>query len=359
MKTKILATGLTGLVGSRLTELLGDVYEFDQISLDQGIDILDKEAVSDKFSSSDASLVIHMAAKTNVDSCEADKERDKQILEFKNTEEKEKAWKSEKTAWAVNVFGTQNIVEVCQKTNKKIIYISTDFVFDGKKRVYSEEDKPAPVNWYAKTKYEGEKLIQACGLDYIITRIAYPYRAFFERNDFARALILKLQRSENLNAVTDHIMVPTFIDDIVNALDILIKLEQKGIFHVVGSQAITPYEAAVKIAEVFNFDKSLISQTTRREYFTGKAPRPFCLHLKNDKIGKLGIEMSTFDKGIIEVKNQRERIHLLSLTVNWYSTFANPHRIEECISKFQKCSEQYFFVSCLPTDNMDSFVLLK
>jgi dTDP-4-dehydrorhamnose reductase len=310
MKTKILATGLTGLVGSRFEELLGDVYEFDQISLDQGVDILDKETVSNKFSSSDASLVIHMAAKTNVDGCETDKERDKQILNFKTSEDRRKAWMGEKTAWAVNVFGTQNIVEACQKTNKKIVYISTDFVFDGKKKSYSEDEKPNPINWYAKTKYEGEKLIQTSGLDYIIARIAYPYRALFKRNDFVRGLIERLERNEKLNMVTDHIMVPTFIDDIANALDILIRMNQEGIFHIVGSQKVTPYEAAVKIAQEFGFDESLISKTLRRDYFAGKAPRPFCLYLKNDKIGKLGIEMSTLDKGLTEIRNQLDKFQL-------------------------------------------------
>jgi dTDP-4-dehydrorhamnose reductase len=310
MKTKILATGLTGLVGSRFTELLGEAYEFEHISLDNGIDILDKDAVFSKISGSSASIVIHMAAKANVDGCESDKERDKEILELKSEKEKENTWRSEKTAWAVNVYGTQNVIEACQKADKKIVYISTDFVFDGKKRNYTEDDECAPVNWYAKTKYEGEKLVQNSELDYLITRIAYPYRAFFERNDFVRAILAKLQKSEKLNMVTDHIMTPTFIDDIANALDVLIQLGQKGIFHVVGSQAVCPYDAAVKIAREFDLDESLISKTSRREYFAGKAVRPFCLYLKNDKIGKLGIEMSTFDKGIIEVKNQRERINI-------------------------------------------------
>jgi len=310
MKTKILATGLTGLVGSRFTELLDEVYEFEHISLSNGTDILDKEAVFNKISNSEAYVVIHMAAKTNVDGCEADKERDKQLLEFKKSQEAEEAWREEKTAWAVNVYGTQNVVEACQKANKKIIYISTDFVFDGTKHSYSEEDKPNPINWYAKTKYEGEKLVQNSGLEYIIARIAYPYRALFERNDFVRALIEKLGKSEKLNMVWDHIMVPTFIDDIVNALDILIRTEQMGIFHVVGSQKISPYDVALSIVHEFGFDESLISKTNRQEYFAGKAQRPFCLYLKNDKIGKLGIEMSTFDKGLIEIKNQIDRIHI-------------------------------------------------
>lgn len=310
MKTKILATGLTGLVGSRFTELFSDVYDFEHLSLTHGIDILDKEMLLERIISSPANTVIHMAAKATVDGCEADKEKDKQILEFKNTEEKEKAWRKEKTAWAVNVFGTQNVVEACQKANKKIIYISTDFVFDGTKRSYTEEDIPNPINWYAKTKYEGEKLIQSSGLNFIIVRIAYPYRAMFERNDFVRVLMARLQKSERVSAVTDHIMVPTFIDDIANALDVLINLGQNGVFHVVGSQSITPYDAAIKIAGEFGFDPSLITKTTRREYFKGKAPRPFCLSLKNDKIAKLGIEMSSFELGLKEIKNQLDRIHL-------------------------------------------------
>lgn len=310
MKTKILVTGLTGLLGSRLNELLGDAYEFEEISRSAGVNILDKAAVLDKITSSEAQIVLHMAAKTNVDGCEEDKNRDKEILEFTDLQKQEEAWAKEQTAWAVNVFGTQNIVEACQKSNKKIIYISTDFVFDGKKRTYSEEDETNPINWYAKTKCEGEKLIQSSGLNYIIARIAYPYRALFERSDLVRALMAKLEKSEKIIMVTDHVMVPTFIDDIVNALDVLIKLEQQGIFHVVGSQAINPYDSAVAIAKTFDFDETLIYKTTRREYFAGKAPRPFCLHLKNDKIGKLGIEMSTFDKGLMEIKNQRERIHV-------------------------------------------------
>jgi dTDP-4-dehydrorhamnose reductase len=310
MKTKILGTGLTGLVGSRFTELLDEVYEFEHISLSSGIDILDKDAVLNRIAASDAETVIHLAAKANVDGCEADKERDREILEFQNTQEGEEAWREEKTAWAVNVIGTRNVVEACRKANKKIAYISTDFVFDGTKKSYSENEIPNPINWYAKTKYEGEKLIQNSGLDFIIARIAYPYRALFERNDFVRGLIGRLEAREQLSMVTDHIFVPTFIDDIVNALDILIRTEQKGIFHVVGSQKVNPYEAALKIAEVFNLDNLTISKTTRKEYFSGKAPRPFCLYLKNDKISKLGIEMSTFDKGLIEIKNQIDIIHI-------------------------------------------------
>lgn len=303
---KILVTGLTGLVGSRFQELLSNAYEFDEISLSTGINILDRKAVLDKVLSSDTDIVLHLAAKTNVDGCQEDKQKDKEAITSKNFEQ----IINEKTAYAVNVLGTQNVVNACEKANKKIIYISTDFVFNGQKKSYSEEDEPDPINWYGKTKFEGEKIVKNSSNEWMIIRPAYPYRALFKRNDFVRSIIDKLEKREKLNVITDHIMVPTFIDDLVNALDVLIKTNQTGIFHVTGSQKLTPYDAATKIAKEFNLDSSLIEKITRREYFTNKAPRPFCLNLKNDKIGKLGIEMSTFDKGLKEIKNQLEKINI-------------------------------------------------
>jgi dTDP-4-dehydrorhamnose reductase len=307
---KIIGTGLTGLIGTRFTELLGNSYELEFINLENGVNILDGNATLNSISASKSPVVLHMAAKTNVDACETDKPRDMQILKFKKKQDIERAFIDEQTAYGINVFGTRNVIEACKKSNKKIIYISTDFVFDGTKNHYDEKDKPNPINWYAKTKYEGEKLVQNSGLDYIIVRLAYPYRALFERTDFVRSIKEKLYRSNNLKMVTDHIIVPTFIDDLVNALDILIQRNVNGIFHVVGSQAITPYDAAIKIARIFNLDEGIISKTTRKEYFAGKAARPFCLNLKNAKIGNLGIEMSTFDKGLIEIMNQLERMHI-------------------------------------------------
>jgi dTDP-4-dehydrorhamnose reductase len=307
---QIIGTGLTGLIGTRLTELLSRAYDFEFINLENGTNILDKSKVQKIISSSKAEVVIHMAAKTNVDGCEKDKKRDQQILEFQSRYEMENAWVSEQTAYAINVFGTQNIIEACKKTHKKIVYISTDFVFDGTKKHYSEEDIPNPINWYAKTKYKAEKLVLDSGLDYMIIRTAYPYRAYFEKNDFVRGLMDKLAKDETLQMVTDHIMVPTFIDDFVNALDVLIQRKESGIFHVVGSQSITPFNAALKIAIDFGYEQNLIQKTTRREYFAGKAPRPFCLNLKNDKISRLGVEMSSFDNGLKEIKNQRKKINL-------------------------------------------------
>lgn len=309
MKTSVLTIGGSGLVGSRLNELLSKAYDFSDLSSTSGLDITDKNSTIEKIKDSKAGVVILLAAKTNVDACEEDKERDKNILDFASSSEKNETWLKEKTAWAINVYGAQNVVDACRESGKKLIYVSTDFVFDGKKRSYSEDDIPNPINWYGKTKFEGEKIVQNSNLNWIIARIAYPYRAIHKKNDFARAILGKLTKREVVNAITDHIMVPTFIDDIVNAIDVLIQKDEAGIFHLVGSQAITPYDAAVKIAREFDLDDNLIHKTTRKEYFAGKAQRPFCLNLKNDKIALLGVEISSLDQGIKEIKNQMELIN--------------------------------------------------
>ena len=284
---KILGTGLTGLVGSRIVELLSDKNEFENLSRSSGVDITDKNQVLERIKNSDAQVVLHLAAKADVDGCEGDKSLGR-----------------EGEAWKINVEGTRNVADACLQTNKKLIYISTDFVFDGKKEVYQEDDIPSPINWYAQTKYEGEKTVQELKTSWIIARIAYPYRVNFVKPDFFRAIFNRLKNGEPVAAVTDHIFTPTYIDDIAFALDALLIGNYNGIFHVVGSQSLTPFDAANLIADKFELDKSKISKTTRSEFFNNRASRPFQLALKNDKITKLGIEMRTFEQGLIEVKSQ-------------------------------------------------------
>ncbi|MEK7533952.1 MAG: SDR family oxidoreductase [Patescibacteria group bacterium] len=281
---KILGTGLLGLVGSRITALLKDRYEFES----SDVDITDRQGIIERIKNSNASTVLHLAAKTDVDGCEKDK------LLGENGD-----------AWKVNVNGTKNVTDACQEGNKKLIYISTDFVFDGEKTLqYTEEDTANPINWYGKTKLEGEKIVQNASIPWVIARIAYPYRANFVRNDFLRTILKRLQGRKKVVAITDHIFTPTFIDDIAFAIDKLIKKEALGVFHVVGNEPLSPYDAVIAITKAFGFDQKDITKTTRSEFFRNRAPRPFHLALKNDKIGKLGVKMRTFEEGIQEIRRQ-------------------------------------------------------
>jgi len=129
----------------------------------------------------------------------------------------------------------------------------------------------------------------------------------FQKNakkDFYRIILDRLQQGLDVKAVTDHIFCPTFIDDIAYAINALIKSDAKGVYHAVGNQSLNPYDAAIKIAEVFGLDTNLITKTTREEFFKDRAQRPFNLALGNDKIQKLGVEMLGFEEGLRRIKKQ-------------------------------------------------------
>lgn len=285
---KIFTVGGSGMVGSRFSELLHDKHTFDDLSLTTGVDITNPATLDVIKNDTEHQALIHLAAKADVDGCEKDKELGEAGAAYK-----------------INVDGTRNVVDACKATNKKIIYISTDFVFDGKKpagETYSETDQPNPLNWYAKTKFEGEEVVRNSGLPYLIVRIAFPYRKDFEmKKDFVRAIAGRLRNNLPIAAITDQYITPTFIDDIAYAIDALLEQNATGIYHVVGSQSLTPYDAAMIIADAFGVDKSLVGKTTGDEYFKGKAERPFNLALNNGKIEQLGVKMRTFEEGIKEL----------------------------------------------------------
>lgn len=287
----ILSIGGRGLVGSRVPELLSSEFVIESVGNSDGVDITNPDSLDETIGKSEHEVVLLLAAKADVDGCEQDK-----------------ALGEEGAAWKINVLGTANVVEACKKYHKRLVYVSTDFVFDGEKpegEAYTEEDSPNPVNWYGTTKYEGEKIVQDSGLASCTVRLAYPYRAVYEqKKDFVRAIMGRLQQQLPVTAIIDHTFTPTFIDDFVFAMRALVEQNATGIYHVVGSQSLTPYEATREIANVFEYNAALISQTTREEFFVKRAKRPFNLAISNAKIQQLGITMKTFHDGLVEMKNQ-------------------------------------------------------
>lgn len=289
---KIFGTGLSGLLGSRIVELLGSTYTFLDNSRATGVDITDSEQIRKAINSSDADVVLHLAAHTNVKAAE---------LERDLCEQSE--------SWKINVLGTENVARACAETGKKLIFTSTDMVFDGEntpENGYAEEAQPNPLSWYAKTKYEAELRVQKLTTPWIIMRPAYPYRARFEKNDFVRLFMQKLSQGEQLTVLTDRIITPVFIDDLAHALDVLLVQNGQGIYHTVGSTQLSIYDAAGEIAQCFGYDKDLIGGATRAEFLVGRPPEPFNSALNNAKIQSLGVKMRTFREGLEEVKKQLE-----------------------------------------------------
>ena len=281
----ILGTGLSGLVGSRVVELMTPEFEFEDLSLETGVDITDKASVDGYFAKSDAPWVFHMAAYTNVQGAEKDHD----------------------TPWKVNVEATRHIADMCKKYGKRLLYIDTDYAFDGRKKIYTEEDEPHPLGWYAKTKTEGAKSVLASGG--LVIRISNPYRARpVGKKDFVHKMLERLQSGQPITGATDQLFAPTFIDDIAAALIALVKADASGIYHVVSSPALSPFDAGVTIADAFGFDHSMVAPTTFAAMFANRAPVPQYAVLTNDKIKALGVVIHSFADGIAEVKKQESVI---------------------------------------------------
>lgn len=287
---KILGTGLNGLIGSRIVDLLKDKYTFQNISRSTGVDVTNYSQVLNTISSSDAKVVFHAAAHTDVKAAE-----------------KEKDLGQESQSWKINVVGTQNVAKACSQTGKKIIHISTDMVVGGDDMPeggFKEDSAYNPLSFYAITKSEAEKIVQSLSTPWVIMRTAYPYRASFEKPDFVRFFKDWLTEKKPISVLTDRFISPTFIDDLANALDVLVEKNASGIYHTAGSQIVSVYDAVVLIAKAFNLDTNLIGKTTRKEFLIGRPPEPFSSALNNDKIRELGVEMHTFEQGLEIIKTQ-------------------------------------------------------
>lgn len=279
----ILGTGLSGLVGSRVVTLLTPDFQFENLSLETGVDITDRSSVDTYFAKSTAPWVFHFAAYTDVQGAE----------------------KAKDAAWKVNVTATEHIADTCKKLGKKMLYIDTDYAFDGKKKSYSEDDAPNPLGWYAKTKTEGAKRVLALGNQGLVIRISNPYRAHpIGKKDFVHKMLERLAIGQTITGATDQLFTPTFIDDIAAALRALVAFDASGIYHVASSPALSPHEAGCIVAKAFGFGQENVKKTTFTEMFADRAPVPQYAALKNDKIQSLGVVLHSFGEGIAQVKKQ-------------------------------------------------------
>lgn len=289
-KKPIAGTGLTGLIGSRLTELTSDDFDWLPLRHTDGFDITSVDKVDKAITSFNGEAVLHLAAFTDLDA--AGKERGD-----KNG-----------ACYRANVLGTRNIAKACQKNGKYLIHASTDAVFSGeKKSLYSEDDSPGPIEWYGQTKLWAEEEVLASGCRAAIVRFAYPFRAGFEpKKDFVRKIIGQLRLGKKVSMFKDTVFTPTFIDDIAFAVREILEKQPIGIFQVVGSTPLSPYSAAMEIAKIFNLDEKFIQPQALDDYLkSGGRPYPRWAGLSNSKLEKeLGVSMSGFSKALEVIKAQ-------------------------------------------------------
>ncbi len=287
-KPAIIGTGLSGMIGSRLTELFNEEFKFVNLDLATGTDITDVNQV-ERALDCPGTIVIHLAAFTDV------------------SEAYQETGNKQGKVYQVNVIGTQNIANACHKYHHYLIHISTDFIFDGKKQeLYTETDRPRPIEWYGQTKLWAEEAVKNSDCQFVIARLAFPFRSHFpQKLDLARNILEKLKTNSLDPMFTDQIITPTFVDDICSVLKVFSEKKPSGIYHVVGSTSLTPYDLALKIATVFNLQAEIKSCSLKDYLKKDSRPRQQFLKISNVKLKQdFGFEMKTIDEALLILKDQ-------------------------------------------------------
>ncbi len=289
---KILIVGASGFLGKKFIKILGEkneVYGTYHKRKVEGFFHLERanaEDVDMLVGKINPDVVIDANGMSSMDGCEVDLEGN---------------WKS-------NVEGTKNIAIVCEKLRKKFVFISTDAVFDGTKSdKYKENSERRAINYYSEAKIAAEKFIESNLKDFLILRPStlYGYNGIKEETGFANFVFSNLSDGKEINIVTDQFACPTLIDDVAIAIEKLLEKNQRGIFHIVGSECLSKYDFAMKIAEIFSFEKNKIKPSLLKE-IKFEALRSKHLNLSIEKIKSLGISMRNIDEGVREMKKQME-----------------------------------------------------
>jgi len=272
---KVFVTGVGGQLGyDVINELKRRGYEAigSDItdSADIQLDITDKTAVERVLTENKPDAVIHCAAWTAVDAAEDEENKPK--------------------VYAVNVTGTRNIAEACKKLDCKMIYISTDYVFNGQgTEPWSADCKEfAPLNYYGQTKLEGEQAVAELLDKFFIVRIAWVFG--LNGKNFIKTMINVGKKYETVRVVNDQIGTPTYTYDLARLLVDMVETDKYGYYHATNEGGyISWYDFCCEFYKQYGLTTKVIPVTTE-EYGLSKAARPFNSRLDKSKLKEMGFE---------------------------------------------------------------------
>lgn len=269
-KTKYLITGYKGQLGYDIVRELENRGEFDYKALDSSqMDITNREQVLKIVKEYHPDVIFHCAAWTAVDKAEEEEEKVQEV----------------------NVVGTKNLVDASLEVDAKIIYLSTDYVFDGKKEgYYKEDDSVSPMSVYGRTKYEGEEEARK-NPKHFITRISWVFG--INGNNFIKTMLRLSETHNEVTVVDDQVGSPTYTVDLAKLLVEMSYTEKYGTYHVNNDGYCSWAEFAKYIFESNHKDTKVIPVTTE-EYIKNAGPqayRPRNSKLSKGKLVEAGFEM--------------------------------------------------------------------
>lgn len=270
---RVLITGANGLLGQALVTRMSRLPDYDVLATARDerlrlsgascgyapLDITNPGDVDALFEDFAPTVVVNCAAMTQVDACE--RERD--------------------ACWQTNAAAVGTLAEACHRTGARLVQLSTDFVFDGTGGPYAEDARPAPVNFYGKAKLAGENAARKAGFDkWAVARtvLVYGTGEQLKRSNILLWLLEELQAGRRLQVVTDQIRTPTYVVDLADGVEKMVRHEASGIYHLAGRELVSVCEFAQTVAEVYGLDAALIEPTDRTE-FQQEAERPLATGL--------------------------------------------------------------------------------
>ena len=221
---KVLVTGANGQLGYDVIKQLNSVG-IDYLGTDrESLDITNKEQVTRVISDYNPDAVIHCAAYTAVDKAEDEKD----------------------LCYSVNVLGAKYVAEACKQIDAKMVYISTDYVFDGEgDEPFGVTDKPNPINYYGQTKYEGEVEVQKILDKCFVVRISWVFGC--NGNNFVKTMLRLGKERDEISVVADQIGSPTYTYDLAKLLIEIIRTDKFGVYHATNEGYCSWYEFACEI----------------------------------------------------------------------------------------------------------------
>lgn len=262
---KVLVTGVKGQLGY---DVVNELTKRGHIAIGTDIeemDITNAQCVSKVIKENTPDAVVHCAAYTAVDAAEDNEEICRKI----------------------NVDGTQNIANVCKELDIKMVYISTDYVFDGEgERPWEPSDERTPLNIYGQTKYEGELAVENTVDKFFIVRIAWVFG--INGKNFVKTMLNLGKTRDSLTVVNDQYGSPTFTYDLARLLVDMIETEKYGVYHATNEGICTWYEFACEIFKQANLNVK-VTPVSASEY-PAKAKRPSNSRMSKEKLTENGFE---------------------------------------------------------------------